>query len=215
MVTVTSTSLVTLTGVHHTVNYLYAWYIRGVDMTNPERESINFKLPKTLTKALRAAARERNTTATDLVILGLHHVLGQVPGTVNSVETRLHQLETQFTRVVRIEERVESGVDDSLKQRLSLLEQQYEAIARRLAQIEGAISLLGQRSYTNYRKQSYQYHPPQLELQAYTQENLAKRLGVNVTTLERERNSNSPKDFESWCRSRDPGSVGWRYQDSD
>ncbi|MBW4596225.1 MAG: hypothetical protein KME46_25805 [Brasilonema angustatum HA4187-MV1] len=184
-------------------------------MTNPERESINFKLPKTLTKALRAAARERNTTATDLVILGLHHVLGQVPGTVNSVETRLHQLETQFTRVARIEDSVEDsveeGVEDGLKQRLLLLEQQYEAIAQRLAQIERAISLLGQRSYTNYRKQSYQYHPPQLELQAYTQENLAKRLGVNVTTLEQERNSNSPKDFESWCRSRDPGSVGWRF----
>lgn len=59
---------------HHTVNCLYAWYIRGVDMTNIERESINFKLPKTLTKALRAAARERNTTATDLVIQGLHHI---------------------------------------------------------------------------------------------------------------------------------------------
>ncbi|MBW4595465.1 MAG: hypothetical protein KME46_21820 [Brasilonema angustatum HA4187-MV1] len=180
-------------------------------MTNPERESINFKLPKTLTKALRTAARERNTTATDLVIQGLHHVLGEVSDTVSSVETRLNQLETQFTRVACIEERVESGVDDSLKQRLSLLEQQYSAITLRLTQIEGVISLLGQRSYTPYRKQSYQYHPPQLELQAYTQENLAKRLGVNVGTLEQERNSNSPKDFESWCRSRDPGSVGWRF----
>lgn len=177
-------------------------------MTNTERESINFKLPKTLTKALRTAARERNTTATDLVIQGLHHVLGQIPGVEISVETRLHQLETQFTLIAN---RVENGVENASKQRLSLLEQQYEAIALRLAQIERAISLLGQRSHTPYRKQSYQYHPPQLELQAYTQENLAKRLGVNVATLERERNSNSPKDFESWCRSRDPGSVGWRF----
>ncbi|WP_414589923.1 hypothetical protein [Scytonema sp. PCC 10023] len=167
---------------------------------------------KTLTNALRAAARERNTTATDLVIQGLYHILGQVPGTVNSIETRLHQLETQFTRVAnRIEGRVENGVDDGLKQQLSLLEQKTEAIALRLAQIEGAISLLGQRSKTPYRRQSYQYHPPMLELQAYTGENLAKRLGVDVATLERERKNQSSKDFERWCRSKDPGSVGWQF----
>ncbi|KAB8333581.1 hypothetical protein SD80_012350 [Scytonema tolypothrichoides VB-61278] len=81
----------------------------------------------------------------------------------------------------------------------------------RLTQIEGAISLLGQRSYTPYKKQSYQYHPPMLELQAYTGENLAKRLGVDVATLERSRHSMSQQDFESWCKSRDPGSVKWRF----
>ncbi len=41
-------------------------------MTKFERESINFKLPKPLAAALRKAARERKTTATDLVIQGLH-----------------------------------------------------------------------------------------------------------------------------------------------
>ncbi|BAZ33873.1 hypothetical protein NIES4074_63870 (plasmid) [Cylindrospermum sp. NIES-4074] len=67
-----------------------------------KRESINFKLPKTLTNALRAAARERNTTATDLVIQGLHHVLGPVPGTGtgNGLETRLQELEAQFNSVI-------------------------------------------------------------------------------------------------------------------
>ncbi|WP_166507379.1 hypothetical protein [Nostoc sp. 106C] len=34
-------------------------------MASIERESINFKLPKTLTKALRTAARERHTTAAE------------------------------------------------------------------------------------------------------------------------------------------------------
>lgn len=53
-------------------------YISGVDMANVERESINFKLPKTLTNAGSTAARERFTTATDLVIQGLHHVLGRL-----------------------------------------------------------------------------------------------------------------------------------------
>ena len=65
-------------------------------MPSIERESINFKLPKTLTEELRKAAKERDTTATDLVIQGLHHILGDVPGVESSVEVRLYQLEEEF-----------------------------------------------------------------------------------------------------------------------
>ncbi|MBD2364761.1 hypothetical protein H6G36_26920 [Anabaena minutissima FACHB-250] len=180
-------------------------------MGNTERESINFKLPKTLTDALRTAARERNTTATDLVIQGLHHVLGQVSGTSVSVEVRLHNLEIQWEQMTK---RVESGVESGVDERLSTLEQKTEAIAQKLAKIEGAISVLSQRSSTGSRQKSYNYHPPQHELQAFTGENLAKRLGVDLATLERELTNQTPKDFERWCRSRDPGSVAWRRSDN-
>ncbi|GAX45644.1 hypothetical protein NIES4075_66650 [Tolypothrix sp. NIES-4075] len=82
-------------------------------MTKIERESINFKLPKPLTAALRKAARERNTTATDLVIEGLHHVLGSVPGTEDSVETRLAQLEEQLNHLTdSTDNHVDTGVDN-------------------------------------------------------------------------------------------------------
>ncbi|MFN6567969.1 hypothetical protein [Dendronalium sp. ChiSLP03b] len=181
-------------------------------MANTERESINFKLPKTLTKILRATARERNTTATDLVIQGLYHILGPVAGTQTSVETRLVELETTLNSYAnRTDTRVESSVDESLKQRLSQLEQKTELITQKLAQLEGAIAILSQRSSGTSRRQSYNYHPPQLELQAYKGENLAKRLGVSLATLEQELKNQNSKDFENWCRSRDPGSVGWRY----
>lgn len=180
-----------------------------------ERESINFKLPKTLTNALRAAARERNTTATDLVIQGLYYVLGPAPGTELSLETRLHQLETQFQQQAHQQNTQPGlGLDDREQQRLSQLEQKTEAIALRLAQLEGAISLLNQRSTSSSRRQSYNYHPPQQQLQAYTGENLAKRLGVDLATLERELTNQTSKDFERWCRSRDPGSVAWRRSDN-
>lgn len=180
-----------------------------------ERESINFKLPKTLTNALRAAARERNTTATDLVIQGLYYVLGPAPGTELSLETRLHQLETQFQQQANQQNtRPVQGLDDREQQRLSQLEHKTEAIALRLAQLEGAISLLNQRSTSSSRRQSYNYHPPQQQLQAYTGENLAKRLGVDLATLERELTNQTSKDFERWCRSRDPGSVAWRRSDN-
>ncbi len=92
-------------------------------MTKIERESINFKLPKPLTAALRKIARERNTTATDLVIKGLHHVLGSLDGIEDGVETRIAQLEAQLNHLPNsTDKRVDSGVDN----RLSLLEQKLE-----------------------------------------------------------------------------------------
>jgi len=184
-------------------------------MARIERESINFKLPKTLTAALRKAARERNTTATDLVIEGLHHVLGSVPGTEDSVETRLAQLEAQLNHPANNKDK---RVDTDVKNRLSLLEQKLEAQALQLAKIEGAIaSLSQQRLHTGggYRRQSFNYHPPQLELQPYTSENLAKRLGVDIATLTRERENNTPAEFENWCRRKDPSPVGWRFNSKD
>jgi hypothetical protein len=68
-------------------------------MAKVERESINFKLPKPLADALRAKAAELNTTATDLVIQGLNHILGDIPGVSGSVEIRLYELEEEFWRL--------------------------------------------------------------------------------------------------------------------
>ena len=204
-------------------------------MTKIERESINFKLPKPLTAALRAKARELDTTATDLVIQGLHHVLSKAYDGVDTcaedhytrieamsalltdsgIETRLHQLETQLNYLEsRIDRRVENGVEDGSKQRLEALEQKLEAFSLRLAQTEGAIALLGQRQQTGpTRRQAFNYHPPQLELQPFNEENLAKRLAASASTIRNERSAKSPKEFESWCRQRDPGGMGWRYKD--
>lgn len=180
-------------------------------MTKIERESINFKLPKPLTAALRKIARERNTTATDLVIKGLHHVLGSLDGIEDGVETRIAQLEAQLNHLSNsTDKRVDSGVDN----RLSLLEQKLETQALQLAKIEGALATLSQqRSHTGggYRRQAFNYHPPQLELQPYTGENLAKRLGVDEATLTRERENQSESEFEIWCRRKDPSPVGWRF----
>jgi hypothetical protein len=184
-------------------------------MAKIERESINFKLPKPLTAALRKVAAERNTTATDLVIEGLHHILGEIPGIEDSVETRLAQLEEQLNHLPNNKDK---RVDTDVENRLRSLEQKLEAQALQLAKIEGAIATLSQRSQHTgggYRRQAFNYHPPQLELQPYTGENLAKRLGVDIATLTRERENNTPAEFEIWCRRKDPSPVGWRYSCSD
>jgi hypothetical protein len=60
----------------------------------------------------------------------------------------------------------------------------------------------------------YNYHPPQHQLQAYTAENLAKRLGLDLASLELEQSTQTPEDFERWSRSRDPSSIAWRRSDN-
>ena len=195
-----------------------------------DRESINFKLPKSLTNALRARALELNTTATDLVTQGLNYILGgkldgkdnlhdeaiqnilnrlqalELAGTDSSTETRLKQLETQISN---LDKGVDSGVDNG---DVKNLEQKVEDLALRLAKIEGAIAILGQRQGGGGKRQPYNYIPPQMELQPYTADNLGRRLGVDVKTLERERKNLSLKEFESWCRSRDPNGFWWRFE---
>jgi hypothetical protein len=48
-----------------------------------ERESVNFKLPKSLVEELRAKAKELDTSATELVMRGLEHVLNLTDGSID------------------------------------------------------------------------------------------------------------------------------------
>ncbi|MDF5730646.1 MAG: hypothetical protein PUP92_22140 [Rhizonema sp. PD38] len=182
-------------------------------MAKIERESINFKLPKKLADVLRTAAKTRNTTATDLVIQGLHHVLGQAPGTEGSTEGRLHQLETQLQHLAN---RVELRVDNSAEEKL---EQKLVAIATRLAQLEGAIMVLqrsksgSRRSSSGYPNQFFEHKPPQL--QPFQEENLALRLVTDTASLRDKRETLTQQEFIRWCKDRDPSSIGWRYESGD
>ena len=215
-----------------------------------ERESVNFKLPLPLVEALRAKAKEQNTSATELVVQGLHLILGQTEGidfssspvidvmhdiitrlealsassasdataTVNGIENRLHQIETALDHLANsIEKSIEATSSQQQTERLSSLETKLEAIASRLDQLTNA---LGQQRLTHsntgrrtFSPSSNQFYQRQVEVQSYTQENLAKRLGVDAATLIRERENKSVSEFESWSRNRDPSSLGWRWSD--
>ena len=215
-----------------------------------ERESVNFKLPLPLVEALRAKAKEQNTSATELVVQGLHLILEQTEGidkssspvidvmhdiitrlealsenratdataTVNGIEDRLHQIETALDHLANsIEKSIESTSKQQQTERLSSLETKLEAIALRLDQLTLALGQLrlthsntGRRTFSPSSNQFYQR---QVEVQSYTQENLAKRLGVDAATLTRELENKSASEFESWSRNRDPSSLGWRRSD--
>ncbi len=179
-------------------------------MPSIERESINFKLPKTLTEELRKAAKERDTTATDLVIQGLHHILGDVPGVETSVEVRLYQLEEEF---FRFKESIGETANPQQETRLTNVEAKLEELTNKLARFEGALMQLQGRSrsrrtsYSPYNQ--YNTQPPQLE--PLDEEKLAMRLSTNVSTLQERHSSMGKEEFEKWCSERDPSKRKWRY----
>lgn len=184
-------------------------------MTGTQRESINFKLPKPLAAALRKAARERKTTATNLVIQGLHHILGDVPGTEVSVEIRLAQLEEEF---FSFQESVVGTSNNHQETRLTNVEAKLEDLSQRLARFEGALMQM-QNSINASRsrnKSSYPYQnstPPKLEPK--NQEQLAMRLNTSASTLQEKHTTLSQKDFELWTKERDLSDYSWRFNQKD
>ncbi|NWF58995.1 MAG: hypothetical protein HXY43_06720 [Fischerella sp.] len=185
-------------------------------MTRTERESINFKLPKPLATALRKAARERKTTATDLVIQGLHHILGDVPGTEVSVEIRLYQLEEEF---FRFQESIGSSNNAHQETRLTRVESKLEELSNKLARFEGALmqmqNSINARSRSKSSGYPYQYNSAPPQLLPIDEDKLALRLNTNASTLTEKRATLSQKDFEMWCKDRDPSKREWRFNEKD
>ncbi|WP_138504572.1 hypothetical protein [Nostoc sp. PA-18-2419] len=207
-----------------------------------ERESVNFKLPKSLVELLRAEAKKRNTSATELVVQGLHHVLGQIEVADNRIEDVLHQIINRLSALeanqVNNTSSIESSIENRLQQietvlghltqsieststqhqaqQLNNLEEKLETVANNLAQLNNALGQLRHQGNTGRRQfssSSHQFHAKSVEIQSLTGENLARRLGVDELSLSRERESKSPSEFESWSRHRDPASRGWRFGD--
>ncbi|QLE59893.1 hypothetical protein [Nostoc sp. TCL26-01] len=210
-----------------------------------ERESVNFKLPKSLVESLRAEAKKRNTSATELVVQGLHHILGETEVVENGIEDVLHQIINRLTALeanqVNNTSSIESCIDDRLQQietvlgqltqsieqgieststpqqaqQLNKLEEKLETVANNLAKLNNALGQLRQQGNTGRRQfsSSHQFHGQSVEIQSLAGENLARRLGVDELSLSRERENNTPSEFESWSRHRDPASRGWRFGD--
>ncbi|MBD2531891.1 hypothetical protein H6G97_20805 [Nostoc flagelliforme FACHB-838] len=99
-----------------------------------ERESVNFKLPKSLVEALRAKAKELNTSATELVAQGIHHVLGQTEVADNSIEDVLHHIISRLETLSTNQITNASGIESSIEHRLQQIETRLEQIATSIEQ---------------------------------------------------------------------------------
>jgi hypothetical protein len=203
----------------------------GVDMTRVERESINFKLPKTLADALREAAKERNTTATDLVIRGLHHILGAVPGVEVSTEIRLQQVEEDLYYLAHSINGKDNNThhqntpdgNSHTEERLTKVEEKLETLNNRVAKLEGALTAIqhnnfgASNNHRRYKNSGNPYNqsgkPPQIE--ALDEQKLALRLNVNIPTLKEKHATLELHEFEEWSKNRDRAKYMWRFNEKD
>jgi hypothetical protein len=187
-------------------------------MTRVERESMNFKLPKPLAIALRkAASPQPGKTATDIVIRGLLHELGEIPGVEVSTETRLQELEKELQQLRSTIQGQDNSPTDSRT------EEKLEALNNRVAKLEGALGAIqhnnfgASNNYRRYKNSGNPYNqsgkPPQIE--ALDEQKLALRLNVNIPTLQEKHQTLSQTEFEEWSKNRDRAKYMWRFNEKD
>jgi hypothetical protein len=194
-----------------------------------ERESINFKLPKPLADAFREAAKERGTTATDLVIRGLHQVLGSVPGVEVSTEIRFQQIEEDLQQLTysingrgNATQTENPAANSRTEERLTKIEEKLETFSHAIAKLEGALTAIqrnggASNNYRRYKNSGNPYNqsgkPPQIE--ALDEEKLALRLNVNIPTLKEKHATLDKREFEEWSKERDRSKYMWRFNEKD
>jgi hypothetical protein len=187
-------------------------------MARIERESINFKLPKTLCDSLRSAAAQRDTSATDLVVQGLHHILGDAPGVETSVEVRLYQIEEEF---FAIKQSINQGSANTHHEtRLTRVESKLEELSNKLARFEGALNAIAASINASKSRPSggyspYNQHSQPAQLEPRTEKQLATRLNSNVATIQEKRATYTPQEFDRWCRDRDGTNHAWHFNEKD
>ena len=157
-----------------------------IDMTQVERESMNFRLPKPLAQALRkAASPQPGKTATDIVIRALTQELGNIQGIEVCNYVRLQKLEEELQQLRSgIQERDNSPRDFRTEEKL-------ESLNNRVAKIEGALGAIqpsnfgASNNYRRYKNSGNPYNqsgrPPQIE--ALDEQKLALRLNVKIPEL--------------------------------
>ncbi|MGB6297295.1 MAG: hypothetical protein WBF90_14085 [Rivularia sp. (in: cyanobacteria)] len=195
-----------------------------------ERESINFKLPKPLADALREAAKERGTTATDLVIRGLHNILGAVEGVEVSTEIRLQQIEEDLYYLAHsVNSRGSAtktenpAADSRTEERIIKIEEKLETLGDRLAKLEGALTAIQNSAlasnnrprYNKYSGNPYNQSGRPAQIQPLDEQKLALRLNVKIPELKEKHATLNKQEFEEWSKERDRSKYMWRFNEKD
>ncbi|MEO0842211.1 MAG: hypothetical protein AAF063_25335 [Cyanobacteria bacterium J06643_5] len=188
-------------------------------MTQVERESMNFRLPKPLAQALRkAASPQPGKTATDIVIRALINELGDIQGIEECTETRLQKVEEELNLLrSSIQERDNTPTD-------SRMEEKLEALTDRVARLEGALTALQNNNfgvsnnrsrYNKYSGNPYNQTGRPAQIGALDEEKLSLRLNVNIPTLQEKRKTLDQTEFEEWSQNRDRAKYSWHFNSKD
>ncbi len=165
------------------------------------------RVPVPLIEAVRSLSRLHRQGRTNEVLQGIQELVIKLDSIADiDYFVDIKQL---AQRVAQLESRLESGSSNEFNEELA-------DMSLRLEQLETAYNqlIIYLNSKSKPRQSSSRYYTGQgeVKIDTYTPQNLAKRLGVELATLERIRvNAKKPEEFVSWSRGRDPSSLGWRY----
>ena len=189
-------------------------------MRNENKPSEMIRIPTVLIPAVRELSRLHRQGRTsevlqclDELIVALDNSSGYSTSnatsqTLSAIYERLDNLESQLLGEEPCNETLET-------KRLVDLEQKIEGMTSRMAQFADAIIQI-QTGLNNQprRNKSYNnsyYQGQTVKIQPLTEENLAKRLGVNVETVRKQRSSQPPPLFVAWSKRRDTSGIGWEF----
>ncbi|MGB6295662.1 MAG: hypothetical protein WBF90_05680 [Rivularia sp. (in: cyanobacteria)] len=178
---------------------------------------MSFRIPKPIAEALReASSPQPGSTATDIVIRGLIHELGDVQGMEPCIAVRLEMLEEKFEQLINSQEQPAVFTDSGMGEKL-------EVLTDRVARLEGALTALqnnnfgASNNYRRYKNSGNPYNqtgrPPQI--QPLDEQTLALRLNVKIPELKEKHETLSPTEFAEWSKNRDRLKYSWRFNAKD
>lgn len=186
-------------------------------MATVKRESMNFKLPQPLANALRkAASPQPGKTATDIVIRGLLHELGEIPGLEVTTEARLLKLESELQQLAdSIKLRSPNPTDSHTEEKLEALNNRVARLEGALGAIQGSVSASNNRSRYKSSGNPYNQSGKPAQIGALDALKLALRLNVKIPTLQEKHESLTPEEFAEWSKNRDRSKYSWRFNEKD
>ena len=188
-------------------------------MATVKRESMNFKLPQPIACALRkAASPQPGKTATDIVIRGLLHELGEIPGleVTLTTEARLLKLESELQQLAdSIKGRSPNSTDSHTEEKLEALNNRVARLEGALSAIQSNVSASNNRSRYKSSGNPYNQSGKPAQIGALDSLKLALRLNVKIPTLQEKHESLTPEEFAEWSKSRDRSKYSWRFNEKD
>lgn len=191
------------------------------ETVDDNKPSAMVRVPTPLIPAVRELSRLHRQGRTSEVLHSLDELIlaldsssdstsNATSKTLGAICSRLDSLESQLLGEEPCNETLET-------KRLVDLEQKIEGITSRMAQFADAIIQI-QNNLNNQprRNKSYNnsyYQGQTTRIQPLTEDNLAKRLGVNVETVRKQRSSQPPPLFVGWSKRKDTSGIGWEFNE--
>lgn len=192
------------------------------ETVDENKPSAMVRVPTPLIPAVRELSRLHRQGRTSEVLHSLDELIlaldsssdstsNATSQTIGAICSRLDSLESQL-----LGEEPHNGTPET--ERLASLEQKIDFITTRMAQFADAIIQI-QNNLNNQPKRNKSYYNNSYytgqttRIQPLTEENLAKRLGVNVETVRKQRSSQPPPLFVAWSKRKDTSGIGWEFNE--